>query len=79
MLFIEDRKLYNLQYYLYRILTSNRFAEVSMKTTGIGTVSMPTESVKLAMTVVAVGPIIFLYPFVQRYFVKGITIGAVKG
>lgn len=79
MLFIEDRTLYNLQYYLYRILTSNRFAEVSMQTTGVATVTMPTESVKLAMTVVAVGPIIFAYPFVQKHFVKGITIGAVKG
>ena len=39
----------------------------------------PAETTKLAMTCVATGPIILLYPFVQRYFVKGITIGAVKG
>jgi putative aldouronate transport system permease protein len=40
---------------------------------------MPKESLKLAMTVVATGPIILVYPFVQRYFVKGIILGAVKG
>jgi putative aldouronate transport system permease protein len=79
MLFIEDRNLYNLQYYLYRILNSSRFAEVSMKSASVSSVTLPRETVKLAMTVVAVGPIIFAYPFVQRYFVKGITIGAVKG
>jgi putative aldouronate transport system permease protein len=39
----------------------------------------PTESVRLAMAVICTGPIIFLYPFVQKYFVKGLTIGAVKG
>lgn len=79
MLFIEDRSLYTLQYYLYRILNSSRFAEVSMKSASVSAITLPRESVKLAMTVVAVGPIIFAYPFVQKYFVKGLTIGAVKG
>jgi putative aldouronate transport system permease protein len=37
------------------------------------------ESMKMAMTIITTGPIILLYPFVQRYFVKGLTIGAVKG
>ena len=40
---------------------------------------IPTESVKMANAVLATGPIIFLYPFVQRYFISGITVGAVKG
>ena len=40
---------------------------------------VPTEAMKLAMTVVATGPIVLLYPFLQKYFVKGVTIGAVKG
>ena len=41
--------------------------------------SMPGQTMKLAMAVVATGPVLIFYPFVQRYFVTGITIGAVKG
>ena len=40
---------------------------------------LPTESVKMATVVMTVGPIIFLYPFLQKYFVKGIIMGSVKG
>lgn len=43
------------------------------------TTSIPTEGLKMAMTVVATGPILLAYPFVQKYFVQGLTIGAVKG
>ena len=41
---------------------------------GIALDTVPLESMKMAMTVVATGPIVLLYPFVQRYFVKGLTI-----
>lgn len=44
-----------------------------------GHVSIPTESVRMAMCLVAIGPIILLYPVIQKYFVKGLTIGAIKG
>jgi putative aldouronate transport system permease protein len=40
---------------------------------------MPQNSLKMAVTVIAMGPILFLYPFIQRFFVKGLTLGAVKG
>jgi len=40
---------------------------------------IPQETVKMANAVLATGPIVFLYPFVQKYFIGGITVGAVKG
>jgi len=40
---------------------------------------IPQESVKMANAVLATGPIVLLYPFVQKYFISGITVGAVKG
>ncbi|MDF2921318.1 MAG: sugar transporter permease [Paenibacillaceae bacterium] len=78
MLYINDQNLYPLQYLLYRILTAAQgISESAMDSVGV--VTMPKETFKLAMTVVAIGPIVLAYPFVQRYFVQGITIGAVKG
>jgi putative aldouronate transport system permease protein len=41
--------------------------------------SLPTEAVRMATAVIVIGPIILLYPFLQRYFIKGLTLGAVKG
>ena len=40
---------------------------------------LPSNTLKMATAVVATGPIVFLYPFVQKYFISGITVGAVKG
>jgi len=79
MLFINDPSMFPLQFYLHRILNSMQFAVIAAREANIPMPRMPTESFQLAMTVVVTGPILLLYPFVQRYFVKGITIGAVKG
>ncbi|WP_438445452.1 carbohydrate ABC transporter permease [Gorillibacterium sp. sgz5001074] len=78
MLYINKESLFPLQYLLYRILTASQgISEAAMNSVNVQTV--PKETFKLAMTVVAIGPIILAYPFVQRFFVQGITIGAVKG
>lgn len=78
MLYINNENLFPLQYLLYRILTASQgISEAAMNSVNVQTV--PKETFKLAMTVVAIGPIILAYPFVQRFFVQGITIGAVKG
>lgn len=83
MLFVNKEHLYSLQYYLQTVLNSadaiRKAAAMSNGSAAIDTSAIPMEGMKMAMTVVATGPIVLLYPFVQRYFVKGLTIGAVKG
>ena len=81
MLFLDEgsRELYPLQYYLNNILTKAQAMNAAASRSGIPASDVPSEPLKLAMTVVATGPIILLYPFLQKYFVKGVTIGAVKG
>ncbi|WP_150265185.1 carbohydrate ABC transporter permease [Paenibacillus tepidiphilus] len=80
LLFISNEDLMPLQYYLYKMLGNMDGMRKAMMGAGaVVTTSIPTESLKMAMTVVATGPILLAYPFVQRYFVQGLTIGAVKG
>lgn len=79
MLYITEKRLYPLQYYLYNIFNSAQLKS-AMAEAGAGTAGqMPKEGYKLAMTIFTTGPIVLLYPFVQKYFVAGMTIGAVKG
>ncbi|WP_274362848.1 carbohydrate ABC transporter permease [Paenibacillus thermotolerans] len=74
--FIDNPNLYPLQYMLYRIQSIiNLVRETGM----MGNMKIPGETFQVATLFVTIGPIIFLYPFIQRYFVKGIMIGAVKG
>mgnify|MGYP005790127745 FL=1 len=68
-----------LQYTLYEIVNKNDALRNSIAGQFVTLADIPTESVKMANAVLATGPIIFLYPFVQRYFISGITVGAVKG
>lgn len=79
MLFMDNDKYFPLQYYLYRILNSVNFAAAVAGKSNVPLPDMPTESFKLVMTVVSTGPILLLYPFIQKYFIRGITVGAVKG
>ena len=79
MLYIDDDRIYPLQYYLNDILNTSQGMMNAAARAGIPSSQVPSEPVKLAMTVVATGPIVLLYPFLQKYFVKGVTIGAVKG
>ncbi len=78
-MFSTDSSTWELQFYLYDLLNATNAIKQMSQSSGVSTADLPTESVKLAMAVVATGPILLLYPFVQRYFVSGITVGAVKG
>lgn len=68
-----------LQYYLYSIINQAAALRGSVAGANVDISNLPSNTLKMATAVVATGPIIFLYPFVQRYFISGITIGAVKG
>ena len=81
MLFITDRKLVTLQHLLMQIENTLAYlseaenltqSEVELWTT------MPTESGRMALLLCTLGPVLVIYPFFQKYFVKGLTIGAVK-
>lgn len=80
LLFISKNELMPLQYYLYRMLGNmDGMRKAMMQSGAVVTGNLPTESLKMAMTIVATGPILLAYPFIQRFFVQGLTIGAVKG
>ena len=79
-LFVNKRDMWPLQYYLQNVIQNvNAMMQLSALSANVVTETPPTESIKMATAVVATGPIILLYPFVQKYFVKGLTVGAVKG
>ncbi len=68
-----------LQYTLYEIVNKTDALKNSVAGQFVNLADIPQESVKMANAVLATGPIILLYPFVQKYFISGITVGAVKG
>lgn len=79
MLYIQSAVKFPLQYFLQRIVSQANIQLLIQKGVTVNIGDLPSESIKMATAVVAIGPIILLYPFVQRYFVSGLTIGAVKG
>lgn len=79
LIFIKDKDNFPLQYYLYTILSNINAIRSGRVPAGATSVKLPAETVKMAVTVITIGPIIFLYPFIQKYFVDGIMTGAVKG
>ncbi|HIV92671.1 MAG TPA: carbohydrate ABC transporter permease [Candidatus Eisenbergiella stercoravium] len=84
MLYIKSEERYPLQYFLYqqvnniesykKLISSN-----AVSSAVVSSLSLPTQTLKMALTIVVTGPIILAFPIVQKYFVQGITIGAVKG
>lgn len=84
MIFISDNKTISLQYLMYRTLldiqylTSNSNVASQISSQG-GMLDLPNKTLQMAMAVVGIGPIVLAYPFFQRYFIKGLTVGAVKG
>lgn len=83
MIYIRDENLYTLQYLLQRLMDEATFLK-SLSQSAMGNISisssdLPSETLKYAMCVVAAGPMLIIFPFFQKYFSQGLTIGAVKG
>ncbi|WP_019910955.1 carbohydrate ABC transporter permease [Paenibacillus sp. HW567] len=68
-----------LQLFLYNVVTKADFIRNSAAASNVQLRDVPLESMKMATAIVATGPVILFFPLVQRYFIKGITVGAVKG
>ncbi|MBD0382961.1 carbohydrate ABC transporter permease [Paenibacillus sp. WST5] len=79
LLFISDVDLFPLQYLIIRIQSNAEFANQLAAQISLPNYVTPTYTTRLATTVVTIGPIVLLYPFLQKYFVKGLLVGAVKG
>jgi ABC-type glycerol-3-phosphate transport system permease component len=79
-LFLGSQVAYHpLQYHLYNVINKVASLKNSLAGANIVMTDLPGETLKMATAVLATGPIIFVYPFVQKYFVAGLTVGAVKG
>nr|WP_296488325.1 carbohydrate ABC transporter permease [uncultured Acetatifactor sp.] len=84
MLYINSEEKYPLQYFLYQKVNNieaykKLISNGAVSSSAVSAISMPTQTLKMALTIVVTGPIILAFPIAQKYFVQGITIGAVKG
>ncbi len=81
LIYLTDQRLYSLQNILNRIMVDIQFlSSTNMgSVSGLSTANLPTETVRMAMAAIGVIPILITYPFFQKYFIKGISLGAVKG
>ena len=81
LLYIVDKKLYNLQFLLQQMMqniqTINESPEYAQQASS-QIASIPSESARMALCFVAMGPILVTYPFFQKYFIQGLTVGSVK-
>ena len=78
-LYISDTKKYPLQLVLRQILLLNQNSDLNASVTDLGELAKYSDSVKYALIVVSSAPILLLYPFLQRFFAKGVMVGALKG
>jgi putative aldouronate transport system permease protein len=81
MMLVDKAEIQPLQLLLYSIISNIQFLRTMNNSPEMQALwsSVPTEGLRMAMVVITIGPMILLYPFLQKYYVKGIMIGAVKG
>ena len=78
-MYLNDKELYPLQIFLKNILVSNQVEAELIVDEQVQAIEGIAEVLKYSLIVVAVVPVMIIYPFVQKHFVKGVMIGAVKG
>jgi len=84
LIYIRSKELYTLQFLLQRILREAEFISNLAKENVNGFsvdqfAKIPTQSMRFALCIIAAGPMLVIFPFFQKYFTKGLTVGAVKG
>lgn len=78
--YLTNPELFGIQNLLIRIMNNVEFLRSgSSNFMGVVDVDLPSTSVRMAMAVIGILPILLVYPFVQKYFIKGVVVGAVKG
>lgn len=77
--FVTDEPLFSIQAMLNTIMTNIQFLANSPAGTGGVGAALPTAGVRMAIAIIGVVPILCIYPFFQKFFVKGIVVGGVKG
>ena len=77
--YVDNEKLFSIQLLLMKIMNNIQALKANTVLMGTGTVELPGTSVRMAMAFVGILPILIVYPFVQKYLVEGVVIGAVKG
>jgi putative aldouronate transport system permease protein len=78
-MYLTDKALYPIQVVLRGMIQSPNVSQELQAINTMELAQLPPETVKMATVVVAIIPILIVYPFLQKYFVKGMLIGAVKG
>lgn len=79
--YINDPSLYGVQQLLIRILSNIAFLRSSAAASVVGNIviSLPGDSIRMALAVIGILPILIIFPLLQKYFIRGVVIGAVKG
>ena len=81
MLYIEDPNLYTLQYLIMKLQREVDFLKSALGAKALeamGNITLPSIGIRMATAMLSIGPIVLVYPFLQKYFMKGIMIGSVK-
>ncbi len=79
--YIQKPQFYGIQNLLIRIMNNIQYLKSGAASVAVGTgaIQLPSNAVRMSMAVIGILPIVVIYPFVQKYFVKGVVVGAVKG